>query len=68
MTFREKWGEKNFEEIFRWILNFTHIFLVFTLSLASKATLLQEYSTLVLNFPISASPYLVLTVEFEMFL
>lgn len=75
----EKKKKKDFEEIFRWILNFTHIFLVFTPSLVSKATLLQEYSTLgmlstqlsacwVLNSPISASPYLVLTVEFEMFL
>ena len=42
----EKKKKKDFEDIFRWILNFTHIFLVFTPSLVSKATLLQEYSTL----------------------
>ena len=43
---KSRGGKKDFEEIFRWILNFTHIFLVFTPSLVSKATLLQEYSTL----------------------
>lgn len=42
----KKKKKKDFEEIFRWILNFTHIFLVSTPSLVSKATLLQEYSTL----------------------
>ena len=42
----KKKKKKDFEDIFRWILNFTHIFLVFTPSLVSKATLLQEYSTL----------------------
>lgn len=42
----KKKKKKDFEEIFRWILNFTRIFLVSTPSLVSKATLLQEYSTL----------------------